>query len=159
MPSKLPARSISRSRVALGTPHASLQTVTNSPSDPNAQAPDAPGAIPPTGGVPPEDAPPVAGDTARERSASEDLTDGIDLIRRAARKALGSIDPRIEAAAERAVKRLRELDQTATDSFRRNVGGEVIDDVEQLANEVGREIEGFVGRVAERVESVLSKKR
>lgn len=109
--------------------------------------------------MPPEDAPPAAADAARERSASEDLTDGIDLIRRAARKALGSLDPRIEEAAERAVKRLRELDQNAADSFRRSVGNEALADVEQLANEVGREIEGFVGRVAERVESVLSKKR
>jgi hypothetical protein len=128
--------------------------VANSPNDPNDQASDAPGAIPPTGGVPPEDAPPVAPGPAGERSASEDLTDGIDLIRRAARKALGSLDPRIEAAAERAVKRLQELDVNAVEELRRRAGP----DVERLATEVGREIEGFVARVAERVESVLSKK-
>ncbi len=129
----------------------------NSPNDPNAQVPEAPGAIPPTGGVAPEDAPPAA-DTARERSASEDLTDGIDLIRRAARKALGKLDPRIEAAAERAVKRLQELDTNAVEELRRRAGPEALADIERLANEVGREIEGFVGRVAERVEAALSKK-
>jgi hypothetical protein len=141
----------------------------NSPSDPNAQAPDvALGAVPPTGGVPPEDAPAAAPDAAHQRSASEDLTDGIDLIRRAARKALGTLDPRIEAAAERAVKRLQELDQNATEAFRRNVPSsphpsdrkrsDTLTDVEQLANDVGREIQDFVGRVAERVEAVLTKK-
>jgi hypothetical protein len=143
----------------------------NSTSDPNAQAPDAAvGAVPPTGGVPPEDAPAAAPDAAHahQRSASEDLTDGIDLIRRAARKALGTLDPRIEAAAERAVKRLQELDQNATEAFRRNVPSstnprdrkrsDTLTDVEQLANDVGREIEDFVGRVAERVEAVLTKK-
>jgi hypothetical protein len=131
----------------------------NSPSDPNAQAPeDAVGAVPPTGGVPPEDAPAAAPDAAHQRSASEDLTDGIDLIRRAARKALGSLDPRIEAAAERAVQRLQELDQDATEAFRRNVRPEALTEIEQLANDVGREIEDFVGRVAERVEAVLTKK-
>jgi len=130
-----------------------------SPDDPNAPPNDAaPGAVPPTGGVPPEDAPPAAAGPAHERSASEDLTDGIDLIRRAARKALGSLDPRIEAAAERAVKHLQELDETASEAFRRRANAEVVADVERLANEVGREIESFVGRVAERVEAVLAKR-
>lgn len=124
-------------------------------NDPNVQTPDAPGAVPPTGGVAPEDAPPAAQGPAAERSATEDLTDGIDLIRRAARKALGSLDPRVEAAAESAVKRLQELDDNAVEELRRRAGPEV----ERLASEVGREIEGFVARVAERVESVLSKKQ
>lgn len=129
-----------------------------SPNDENATPHEsASGAVPPTGGVPPEDAPPAAPGPAHERSASEDLTDGIDLIRRAARKALGSLDPRVEAAAERAVKQLQELDENASEAFRRRANAEVLADVERLANEVGREIEGFVARVAERVEAVIGK--
>lgn len=138
--------------------HAVFCVMTSS-NDAKAQpAEPAPGAVPPTGGAAPEDAPPAAPGPAHERSATEDLTDGLDLIRRAARKALGSLDPRIEAAAERAVKRLQELDENATVAFRRRANPETLADVERLANEVGQEIEGFVGRVAERIEAVLTKK-
>jgi hypothetical protein len=133
----------------------------NTPLDPNETAAreTAPGAVPPTGGVPPEDAPPAASGAARQRSATDDLTDGIELIRRAARKAIGSLDPRVEAAAERALQRLQELDQNAAEAFKRSAGKETLADVERLANDVGREIEAFVGRISERVESALRSKK
>ena len=111
---------------------------------------DAPGAVPPTGGVPPEDA--GAASSPDSRSATDDLADGIDLMLRAARKALKSVDPGIEAAAARAVTRLQELDTQVLDSAREHLGAEQ-QKLEQLATEMGRDIAAVVKRVAERIEA------
>ena len=124
------------------------------PSDPEltAQAADfKPGAIPPTGGVAPEDAP-AAHSAAEARSARDDLADGIDLIRRAARKALGALDPRIERAAESAVERLRELDAEATAVLRRS-GGAQFAELETLVGDFGRELSSVLERVAKRLDA------
>jgi hypothetical protein len=135
--------------------------VVTTPTVPKAVEPEesAPGAVPPTGGVAPEDAPPNNAGPARERSATDDLADGIELIRRAARKAIGALDPSVEAAAERAVKRLQELDQQAAQTFHRAANRQMLEDVERLASEVGRDIESLVGRIASRVESALNTKK
>lgn len=117
---------------------------------------DAPGAIPPTGGVPPEDA--GAASSPDTRSAADDLADGIDLMLRAARKALKSVDPGIEAAAARAVTRLQELDDQVLDSAREQLGAEQRK-LEHLAGEMGRDLAALVKRVAERIDAGADKPR
>jgi hypothetical protein len=109
------------------------------------------GAVPPTGGVTPEDAPPAEPAPAEARSARDDLVDGIDLIRRAARKALGSLDPRVEQAAERAVEHLRQLDADAAEMLRK--GGRNIAQFETIVNDFGREVSSLVERIATKVEA------
>jgi hypothetical protein len=120
---------------------------------------DAPGAIPPTGGAPPENAPPAGSSQAETRSATDDLVDGIDLMLRAARKAMRSVDPRIEQAAERALNTLQELDEKAGEPIRRTVGAIDPKRVETLAAEAGREIASLVERIAGRVESELGRRK
>jgi hypothetical protein len=117
-------------------------------------AAQAPGAIPPTGGVPPQDAPPATTGTRNVRSAAEDLVDSIDLMLRAARSALPSVEPRIEATAERALVRLRLFDdsvETSSDGAAERDQTEL----EAIAAEAGREIASLVERVAQRVEAVV----
>src|SRR5689334_21412970 len=104
------------------------------------------GAVPPMGGAPAEDAPPANAAHAEERSAAEDLVDGIDLMLRAARKTLRSVDPRIEQAAERAVTKLQQLDANAAENFRQRAA-EIDPKLGKLAGEAGREIVGLVERL------------
>jgi hypothetical protein len=114
---------------------------------------ETPGAIPPTGGVPPQDAPPAF--TAREgKSAADDLVDGIDLMLRAARTTMRSVEPRIEATAERVLLRLQQFDGNAERQSQRRAA---LDrkQLEAIANDAGRDIAALVERVAQRVESVL----
>jgi hypothetical protein len=74
----------------------------------------APGAIPPTGGTPPEEGAPTR--PAAEPGVDE-LVDGLNLLLRAARQ----LEPRgagptlsdLEAAAERSIAALQSLEQTA----------------------------------------------
>lgn len=121
-----------------------------------AAAARAPGAIPPTEGVPPEDAPP-AGSARQESSAAEDLADGVDLMLRAARKALRSFDPQVERAAERALKQLQELDSNAFEEFSK-AGRIDPKKLEQAAEEAGRGIASVLERVTERVDALFRRK-
>jgi hypothetical protein len=116
------------------------------------------GAIPPTGGVPPEDAGPAAKPGHDPQSAGDDLADGIDLLLRAARKALKSVDPRVEAAAQQAVTRLQALDAQAAEALRKNLGVDPRQ-IDELATEIGRDLVAVVQRVAERVEATFGRAR
>jgi len=120
---------------------------------------NAPGAVPPTGGVSPEDSASAAGSQTHERSATDDLADGIDLLRRAARKALRSVDPRIEAAAERALSHLQELDEKTVEPLRQKFGPLDPKRLETLVTDVGREFQAALERVTERVESAFGNRR
>jgi hypothetical protein len=113
------------------------------------------GAIPPTDGVAPEDAAP-AHPGPRERSAADDLVDGVDLLLRAARKAAGSVDPMIEKAAEQALQRLQTLDAGMTREFERHTGS-AGPRLEQVAKEAGKEIADLVRRVSERIEASIKR--
>lgn len=117
----------------------------------------APGAVPPTGGVPPEDAAPHTSHDPDPHSAADDLADGIDLMVRAARKALRAVDPGIEAAAARAVTRLQELDAEVLDRARENLSAEQ-QKLEALATEMGRDITEVVRRAAERIDATWRKR-
>ncbi len=118
----------------------------------------APGAVPPTGGVPPEDARPASGTTAETRSATDDLADGIDLMLRAARKTLRSVDPRTEAAGAKALERLRALDEQAGEVARQRLGVE-LGELEKILGELGRDMASAVERVAKRVDGVIGRSR
>lgn len=113
------------------------------------------GAIPPTGGVPPEDARPARATTASERSAADDLLDGINLMLRAARKTLHSLDPQIEATAERAMTRLQEFDEAAVADLRQRAA-RVEPVLGKLATEAGHEMAALVERLASRLEAALA---
>jgi hypothetical protein len=117
-------------------------------------AADAPGAVPPTGGVPPQDAPPATTGTRQDTSVSDDLVDSIDLMLRAARSALHSVEPRIEATAEHALVQLRLFDDEVAASSE-PTAADHRKQLEAIATDTGREIAALVERVVERVESVL----
>lgn len=117
----------------------------------------APGAVPPTGGTPPEDAAPTGNAREGHRSAADDLVDGIDLLLRAARKTLDELDPRLEAAAAGALERLREIDETVTAEARKKLGADA-QHLESIARELGRELSDTVQRVASRVDQAFRKR-
>ena len=147
-----------------GMAHASREPVQTSNSSDDrglnrAGAEAAPGAVPPTGGAAPQDAPPTASNPSETRSATDDLVDGIDLMLRAARKAMHSLDPRIEQAAERALNTLQEIDEKASEPIRRTVGAIDPKRVEALANDAGRELASLIERIAGRVESELGRRK
>ena len=110
-----------------------------------------PGAIPETAGAAPEDAPP-AKKPRPERSAADDLVDGIDLLLRAARKAVGTLDPELERSAQRALDRLQALDANMTREFSSRAAS-VAPNLERVARETGREVVEVLTRLTERIEA------
>lgn len=110
-----------------------------------------PGAVPPTAGAAPEDAPPAASPRT-ERSAAEDLVDGIDLLLRAARKAVGKLDPELERSAQSALERLQALDSGMTRELTERAAT-LAPRLERVARETGREVVDVVRRLTERIES------
>ncbi len=94
-----------------------------------------------------------------ESSAADDLADGLDLMLRAARKAMRTLDPRIEDAARRALERLEQFDASALSEMGRRAASKVDPQkLEQVAEEVGREIGSAVERVAQRIEDAISRR-
>jgi hypothetical protein len=91
------------------------------------------------------------------RSASRDLADGLELMLRAARKAVKNIDPgRIEALGRRAVQGIENLDRKKVGAFGRKAAKNLDPRrIEEIAEEAGRELLNVVERVAERVESAV----
>ena len=113
---------------------------------------DRDGAIPPTGGVPPEDAPAAGGHAPAQRA--DDLVAVIDLLLRAARKGLGGVDEELEAAAERALLRLQQLDTTRVAVLDDATGTEHAH-VEKLASDIGRDLADVIERIADRIDAAL----
>jgi hypothetical protein len=112
--------------------------------------------IPPSEQAPSDTQPSGAG---HETSAADDLADGLDLMLRAARKALRSLDPRIEEAGRRALERLEEFDASALGEMGRRAAASAkvdVDRLERAAQEAGREISSVVERLAERIEAAFS---
>lgn len=72
----------------------------------------APGAIPATGGVPPQDAGEPVGPVAEGNSIDE-LADGLDLLLRASRRLLPEPNADLESAGQRALQRLQRLGDRA----------------------------------------------
>ena len=91
--------------------------------------------------------------------AVDDLTHGLDLIMRAARKAVRNIDPKhIEELGQRAKRSLEELDREKVRDLGRRAA-QTLDPkkIEEIANEAGRELLNVVERVAERVDAVVGR--
>ncbi len=98
-----------------------------------------------------------AGASEPDRSASADLADGLELMLRAARKAMRGIDPgRIEELGRRAVQSVENLDRRKVGEIGRKAARNLDPRrIEEIAEDAGRELLGVVERVAERVESVV----
>jgi len=111
------------------------------------------GAVPPTGGAPPEDAQPAGGHAPEERPTADDLVEVFDLVLRAARKGLGGVDAEVEAAAERALLKLQQLDETRVEVL--DPAGGTQGELEKVTRDVGRELAALVERLAERVDAAL----
>jgi hypothetical protein len=103
----------------------------------------------------PADVPPHGAGAGHERSAADDLADGLDLMLRAARKALHSLDPRIEEAGKKALERLEALDASALETAKRARERLDVGKLEQAAQDAGREVAKTVERLAERIEAVF----
>jgi hypothetical protein len=103
----------------------------------------------------PQDATPPG---EHDRSASRDLAEGLELMLRAARKAVKSVDPgKLEALGRRAVQNLENLDRKRVGEFGRKAAKNLDPRrIEEIAEEAGRELLNVVERVAERVESAVA---
>jgi hypothetical protein len=98
-------------------------------------------------------------DDARERSAAQDLADGLDLMLRAAKKAARRVDPQnIEELGRRALGNLEVLNKKRVDDLK-NKAKRGLDPhrLEEIAEDAGKELLKVVERVAERVDSIVSK--
>jgi hypothetical protein len=108
-------------------------------------------------GAPPEqeEAP---GSATGQGGAAEDLAQGLELMLRAARKAVRNIEPsRLEALGRRAMQSIETLDARKVGQIGRNAVKNLDPKrIEEIAEDAGRELLGVVERVAERVESAVS---
>jgi hypothetical protein len=90
-------------------------------------------------------------------SASQDLSEGLDLMLRAARKALSRVNPgQLEAAGRRAVEKLESLDAKKVSELGKKAAKNLDPRrIEEIAEEAGRELISVIERVADRVESAV----
>lgn len=95
-----------------------------------------------------------------EPGAARDLADGLDLMLRAAKKAIRGIDgERIENLGRRAVQSLEGIDrQRVAKAGRQAVRNLDPKRIEEVAEEAGRELLNVVERVAERMEGLIKEK-
>jgi general stress protein YciG len=97
----------------------------------------------------------------KERSATEDLAEGLELMLRAARKAMRGLDPsRVEELGKRAMRSIESLDAKRVQELGRKAAQHMDPKkIEEIAEDAGRELLGVVERVADRVESVVGVRR
>ncbi len=97
----------------------------------------------------------------RERRPSEDLAEGLELMLRAARKAVRGIDPaRIEELGRRAIRSVEGLDRQKVQDLGRKAARNLDPKkIEEVAEEAGRELLAVVERVADRVEGMVAGSR
>ncbi len=102
---------------------------------------------------PPQEAP------RSERSAAQDLADGLDLMLRAAKKAMRSMDPQnIENIGRRAYENLEQLNKKRVEELRTKAKQKLDPKrIEEIAEDAGKELLKVVERVAERVDSIVSR--
>jgi hypothetical protein len=115
------------------------------------------GAVPPTGGVPPEDAPASGRSEPSVSSLADEVADGLELLLRAMRSMAGTADPELEAAAQRTQQRLQQLgEQSGPQPFPAAVVGtaEIQPLLAEVAHEFGAEIGELVRRLVQRIDAV-----
>jgi hypothetical protein len=110
---------------------------------------------------PAQAATPPDGDPGRDDHASavRDLADGLDLMLRAARKAVRHVDPQnIEALGRRALDNLDALKRRRVEDLR-NEAKRRLDRrrFEEIAEDAGKELLRVVERVADRVDAVVNR--
>lgn len=110
---------------------------------------------------PAQAATPPEGDAGRDDHASavRDLADGLDLMLRAARKAVRHVDPQnIEALGRRALDNLDALKRRRVEDLR-NEAKRRLDRrrFEEIAEDAGKELLRVVERVADRVDAVVNR--
>jgi hypothetical protein len=90
-------------------------------------------------------------------SASEDLSEGLDLMLRAARKAMSRVNSsKLEAAGRRAIEKLESLDAKKVGELGKKAAKNLDPRrIEEIAEEAGRELISVIERVADRVESAV----
>lgn len=90
-------------------------------------------------------------------SASQDLAEGLDLMLRAAKKALSRVNTgKLEEAGRRAVERLETLDAAKVSELGKKAAKNLDPRrIEEIAEEAGRELIHVIERVADRVESAV----
>ncbi len=100
-------------------------------------------------------------DDRESHSATDDLTHGLGLMFRAARKAVKKVDvakveSKVTEMSHRASERLENVDRTAVEDFGRKAAKHLNPQkLEAFAEEAGREFMSAVNRVAEKLESVV----
>lgn len=104
---------------------------------------------------PPSDAP----SEDRGRSAAQDLADGLDLMLRAARKAVRHVDPQnVESIGRRALDNLEALKKRRVEEIRSEARRKLDPRrIEEIAEEAGKELFRVVERVAERVDAIVNR--
>jgi hypothetical protein len=92
------------------------------------------------------------------RGPAQDLADGLELMLRAARKAVKNIDPaKLEQLGQRAKSGLENLDRGKVEQFGRKAARHLDPrKVEEVAEQAGRELLAVVERVAERIDSMVT---
>jgi hypothetical protein len=99
----------------------------------------------------------AAPESKSERRASEDLADGLELMLRAAKKAMRHVDPaNVEKLGRRALESIEHLKRERVEELGRKAKRRLDPKrVEEIAEEAGRELLRVVERVAERVDAVV----
>jgi hypothetical protein len=96
-----------------------------------------------------------------ERTASRDLADGLDLMMRAARKAMRGFDPaKLEDLGRRAVRSVESLDAKQVSEFGRKAARNLDPrKIEEVAQDAGRELMNVIERVSDRIDGLVSNPR
>jgi hypothetical protein len=94
---------------------------------------------------------------SQQRSASQDLAEGLELMMRAARKAVRGIETsRIDELGRKARTNLERIDRRKVEQFGRKAAQKLDPRrIEEIAEDAGRELFKVVERVADRVEGVV----
>jgi len=110
---------------------------------------------PAEGATPPQDDP----GPDDHGSAARDLADGLDLMLRAARKAVRHVDPQnIESLGRRALDNLDALKRRRVEDLRHEAKRRLDRRrLEEIAEDAGKELMRVVERVADRVEAVVNR--
>ncbi len=103
-----------------------------------------------------DEAPPDA-----ESSASRDLADGLDLMMRAARKAMRGFDrTQLESLGRRAVRSVENLDPKQVSDLGRKAARHLDPrKIEEVAQDAGRELMNVIERVSDRIDGLVSSAR
>jgi hypothetical protein len=98
---------------------------------------------------------------AEARSASRDLADGLELMLRAARKAVSRVNAeKVESAGRRVKERLENLDARKVGELGKKAAKNLDPrQIEEIAEDAGKELLSVIERVADRVEAAVAGSR